>query len=148
MTICKNSHISYDNFNMTSFWKIHQYDYLKYDYYLRNFEIWLFSIWVLFLIWWNDDFKFRPTNFHGHNEYFLMTDSFYAGKYKNVKFHEGYVSICLKRASLKEYSFWFSLTSIKYNENKRNSWEFSLVTLDAEIVITKIWQFDYDYLSI
>ena len=80
-------------------------------------------------------------------EYFLMTDSFYAGKYKNVKFHEGYVSICVKPASLKEYSFWFSLTSIKYTENKRTSWEFSLVTLDAEIVITKIWQFDYDYQS-
>ena len=74
MTICKNSHISYDNFNVTIFLKIHQYDYLKYDYYLRNFEIRLFSIWVSFLILWNMTISnVGKKNFTDTMEYFFMT---------------------------------------------------------------------------
>ena len=46
-----------------------------------------------------EDLKFRPKNSHGHNGIFFHDCIlFYWKKYKNVKFNEGYVSICVKPA--------------------------------------------------
>ena len=57
---------------------------------------------IIFNLMEYDDFKCQPKNVHGHNG--ICFDDcilFYGRKYKNVKFHQGYVSICVKPASLK-----------------------------------------------